>query len=166
MRVWAWKVILVWSIKRTIPRKHRPNDSKVTAQLPNLWFLRTNQMAALNYAMPHPTHSMLLPHELPASEIHIFCFVTFLILSYVDLLKNSCLIYLMPSFTLGPRDPDCSPGSVPIEINVIYISIHGPLLSHWFIQQILLCTRVCAKNQECSTEQVEHIPWSSEAQHP
>lgn len=106
-------------------------------QLPNHCFLKNNHVAALNYAMPCITHSMLLPYELPASEVYISYFAMFLyilniFLSMIIFFLNPCLRYLVPfSISLsGPGDTKSGPGSVPVDINVIYIRISWPPFSH------------------------------------
>lgn len=57
-------------------------------QLPTHWVLKTNHAAALNYARPCITQSVLLPYELPASEVYIsysamFLYILNIVLSMV-----------------------------------------------------------------------------------
>lgn len=93
--------------------------------------------------MPHITHSMFLPCQSPASEINIFYFVMSLylpniflvILGFFKILASLPHLLLSATLSLGPEDPGSGPGSVPVDINVIYVSISWPSFSHSFINK-------------------------------
>lgn len=110
-------------------------------QLPYRCSLKNYHVAALNGAMPHITHSMFLPCESPASEINIFYFVMSLYLPDIFLvilglffliLASLPHLLLYASLSLGPDDPGSGPGSVPVDINVIYVSVGLHFLIHLF----------------------------------
>lgn len=75
-------------------------------QLPTHWFLKNNHVAALNYAMPRITHYVLLPYELPASEVYISFFAMFLyilniVLSMIIFFQILAFVTSFPSLYLS-----------------------------------------------------------------